>query len=936
MSRILTFASLLLFILSTAQTQTLPYKPSDRIPVDPSVIMGRLDNGMVYYIKQNNKPENRIELRLAVNAGSILETEGQQGLAHFLEHMCFNGTKNFPKNELVSSLQKMGVEFGADINAYTSFDETVYMLQVPADNDTLINEGFQILEDWAHQVSLDGVEIDKERGVIIEEWRMGLGANDRLRRAYLPVMFSGSKYADRLPIGKPEIIQNFPHDTIRAFYSDWYRPDLQAIVVVGDIDPKIAEAKIKQFFGNIPVHPSPKPRPSFDVPGNTEPLVVVATDKEATNNMLMLFYKHPKQELNTIDDLRRDLIYNLYTGMLNNRLSELNQKASSPFLNASAYYGRFLSRSMHAYLNQGVTKSNQINAGLEMLVVENQRVKQFGFLATELERQKASLLSLYERAAREADKTESGRLAMEYVGNYLSNEPIPGAMKEFQIASALMPGITLEEVNSIAKTLIRDDNMVLVVTAPDKEGVTVPGKAELLETISKAKLYKVDPWVDTYRDEPLVNTSLKGSKVKSTLTNENTGVETVTLKNGIKIHLKKTDYKNDEVLFMAVSPGGYSLYPACDFMSHSQAASIVSQSGIGKFSNIELQKKLKGKVVSLNPFIGETSEGFRGNARPADLELMMQMLYLNFTEPRFDAEAFNAYKASLETRYQFMGANPTSIFFDTLMKVASSNSPRTKVLLSPADLAAINHQKAYDFFRERFANGADFTYMFVGNFDKATLIPLLETYIGSLPVSKKKEKWNNLNEQFPAGKTEILVNAGTEPKAMVGMLFSEKIDWTPQNRLYLSLLKEILDIKITEVIREEMSGVYSPSVSLNMSKTPEAEFSLNIMFGCSPGNTDNLTQAVMTEISKLIENGPGKEDLVKAKETMLRKAELDVKTNRYWLDKMYSHYYNGDPFTDLGSLRVMVESVTIEDLKSSAAKHFSKDHYVRGVLLPAL
>ncbi|HNW75239.1 MAG TPA: pitrilysin family protein, partial [Bacteroidales bacterium] len=450
------------------------------LSIDPDVKIGRLDNGLVYYIRKNKKPEKRVELRLVVNAGSILENEDQLGLAHFMEHMNFNGTKTFPKNELIDFLQKTGVRFGGDINAYTGFDETVYMLQLPTDDTALVSKGFQVLEDWAHNALLDGKEIDKERGIITEEWRLGLGAQDRMMKKIFPVILKGSQYADRIPIGKVEVIQNFKHETLRDFYRDWYRPDLQAVVVVGDMDPVLTETRIKNHFEKLKNPDNERARTAFDLPGNAEPLIAIATDKEATENFILMFYKHPLTSEKSLGDFRIKVMAEIFTSMINNRFSEISQKPESPYVFAGTGYGRFLARTRDAYFINAMSKENQIDKSLEVLLAENERVKQFGFTQTELDRQKEEMISKYEKEAKEFDKTESASFCSDYVGNYLSGDAIPGPQKKFRYLKNLLPGITLDEINSLVKQWVTDSNMALVIMAPDKENVKVPTEQNVL------------------------------------------------------------------------------------------------------------------------------------------------------------------------------------------------------------------------------------------------------------------------------------------------------------------------------------------------------------------------------------------------------------------------------------------------------------------------
>ena len=518
------------------------------IPADPNIKIGKLDNGITYYIKLNKKPEKRVELRLAINAGSVCETNGQQGLAHFVEHMCFNGTKNFPSNKIISMLEEMGVKFGAELNANTSFDQTIYLLKVPTDSILWINRGFQVLEDWAHQVSMEDVEIDKERGVIVEEWRLGLGAEDRMQSKWIPVIFKGSKYAERLPIGKVDVIKSFPYDTLRAFYKSWYRPDLMAVVVVGDIDPTLAEEKVKEYFGRIPKAVNPPERVEFPVPDNNEPLISVVTDKEAPGYSASIFFKHPKSDNVTFGDYRSQLMRTLYTGMLNNRLQEIAQKPESPFLYSYAGYGSFIGRAIDVYSLSVGAKENQIEKSLEVALTENERVRRFGFTATELEREKKDILSNYEKMAKESDKTESRSYADEFTRNYLDKECIPGIKKEFEIVKDYLPGITLEEINKLGQAWITDNNMAALIMAPEKEGDIVPTESQVLDVIKAVKAKKIEAYVDKVSDVPLLSEMPVASKVIKRTDDAKFGFTELTFGNGVRMILKSTDFKNDEIV----------------------------------------------------------------------------------------------------------------------------------------------------------------------------------------------------------------------------------------------------------------------------------------------------------------------------------------------------------------------------------------------------
>ena len=902
--------------------------------VDPNVRIGKLDNGLTYYIRQNKKPEKRVELRLVVNAGSILENDDQQGLAHFMEHMNFNGTRTFPKNELVDFLQKTGVKFGADINAYTGFDETVYMLQLPTDDTTLIEKGYKVLEDWAHYATLDGKEIDNERGVITEEWRLGLGADDRMMKKYFPVIFKDSKYADRLPIGKIDIIKNFKHETLRAFYHDWYRPNLQAVILVGDIDLATAEAKIKAHFGNMQNPEKARERTSFEIPDNKAPLIAITTDKEATDNGVMIFYKHPLTKDKTLGDFREKIMAELYTEMLNNRFSEITQKPDAPFIYAQSGYGRFLSRSKDAYMVSAAAKENKINESLEILLAENERVKRFGFTATELERQKEEILNQYEKAAKESDKTESKNFCREYVNNFLSEEAIPGAQKEFKYLKNILPTIKLEDLNALAKQWVTDDNLGLVVTAPDKEGVKVPLEAELLGIITSSKTKELKAYVDNFKEEPLVQKQLPQAKITGKTENKELGFTELKLTNGVTVVLKPTTFKNDEILLSAYSPGGHSLVSDADFISANYATQILDMSGIGSFDNIELQKKLKGKTIKLNPYIDDIKEGFNGSTTPKDFETMMQLVYLYFDQPRKDTAAFKTFLSQMENQMKFMKSSPIMSFYDTLFKVVYPGYKRMVIFPTAAQLEKIDLDKLFSIYKDRFADASDFKFFLVGNFSVDSITPIVEKYFGNLPSKNRVETWKDTSPKFADGATNVTFHKGTDPQGMVGLVMSENIEWNEKSVLEFNMLKEIISIKLIEVIREKMSGVYSPQVRINLEQYPKPTYQLMVMFGCSPTATDKITKAVFGEISKIRKKGPTTVDLDKAKEALIRNRETDLEKNEFWLRKIESIYFNHDNPASISTFKDRVNAITVNDLKTVASSYLHPDHYVRVVLQP--
>jgi zinc protease len=905
------------------------------IPADPAIKIGKLDNGITYYIKANKKPEKRIELRLAINAGSVCETDGQQGLAHFVEHMCFNGTKNFPSNKMVDMLEEMGVKFGAELNAGTSFDETVYMLKVPTDKEEWINRGFQVLEDWAHQVSMEEVEIDKERDVIIEEWRLGLGAEDRMQTKYIPVILKDSRYAERLPIGKVDVIRNFPYDTLRSFYKTWYRPDLMAVVVVGDIDPQLAENKVKEYFGRIPEAVNPKKRVEFPIPDNKEPLISVVKDKEASGYDASIFFKHPKSDNITYTDYRSQLMRLLYTGMLNSRFLEIAQKPESPFLYAGAGYGSFIGRTTDIYSLSAGAKENQIEKSLELLLTENERVRQYGFTSTELEREKKEILSNYEKMAKESDKTESESYADEFVRNFLEQECIPGIQKEFEITKEFIPGITLEEINSLGQSWTTSENLLALITAQEKEGVTVPSEQEVEEIINSVRMQKTEAYVDNITDTPLMTELPTPSKVIKRNENTQFGFTEIVFGNGVRMILKPTEFKNDEIIVTAYSPGGSSLYPDRDIMSATLAATIITQSGLGDYDFTGLQKKLSGNTAKLSPYIGELMEGINGNCSPKDLETLLQLNYLYFTKTRRDQSAYDAYISRLKNMIKPMRTTPQAIFADTLSKIVSKNSPRVIAIPSEDQLDRLSLDRMIEIYRDRFADASDFRYIMVGNFNVEEVIPLLEKYIGGLPSIKRKENWKDVTPGFPDGLLVVEVPKNSEPQSSVAMVWKGNFKWNEKHRFGFTMLMNVLSIKCRESMREDQGGVYGVSISGSPSKYPEPKYSITSTWGCNPENIKKLSQTVLDEMVKLKKEGPSDVDVNKVKETLIRERETRIKENGFWISVLQNHFLYGNRLLSQEEYETIIKSISKDDIKAVANRYLNTESYVQVALTPA-
>ena len=920
-------------LLSATGPAGQAFDPTDPIPPDPSVITGVLDNGLRYFVQENDQPENRAELRLVIDAGSILEDEDQLGLAHFVEHMAFNGTRNFEKQALVDYLESIGMQFGPDINAYTSFDETVYMLQVPMDDPEMLATAFQILEDWAQDVLFDPEEVDKERGVVIEEWRGGRGAQARMQDQQFPIMFEGSLYAERLPIGKPDILETAPAERLRSFYEDWYRPSLMAIVAVGDFDGGEIEATIREQFAGLRGPAEPRPRMTAEIPIDHPARVAIATDIEAPRSQVGVLYKQPPAPRGAIADFRRGLVEGLYSGMLNARLDELRQQAEPPFLFGLSGQGQF-ARGVDAYQLIALVAEGGIERGLETLLTEAERVVRHGFAETELERQKTAMRRSYERRLAERENQESAGLAGRYVQVFLQGSAYPDIETQMELVDAFLPEITLAETNAVAQAWLAERGRVILVSAPEKEGLETPAEEDLVGVFAAVGGREIAAYEDAAADAPLLPVVPEGSPVVSEETLDEVGVTLWTLENGVRVVLKPTDFKDDEILFSATSPGGTSLVPDDLYPKVSLAGAVVSQAGVGEFDQTALRKKLTGKAVNVSPSLGSLSEGLGGFVSPRDIETAFQLVYLYFTAPRRDETAFEAFKAQQLGVLANLGASPDVVFSDTVSATMAQGHPRVPSLsqflvnLEQADLDA-----AYGLYRERFADASDFTFYFTGTFDLLEIRPLVEQYLGALPDLGRVETWRDTGIDPPAGVIEKFVYKGLEPQSRTQIIFSGEAEYSRQEANAISAMADILDIRLREVLREDLGGTYGVGVGGSLSYRPDEEYRVTISFGSAPERAEELSTAVFEEIERLRAEGPDAETVDKVRETQRRTKETNLRENRYWLGQLAAFERAGRDLNEIPSYDA-IEGWTAEQVRQAAIRYLRTDQYARFVLLP--
>ncbi len=908
----------------------------DPVPLDPRVRRGSLPNGLQYYVQANKKPENRAELRLALAAGSINEDDDQLGLAHFVEHMAFNGTKHFAKSELVDYLQSVGTRFGPDLNAFTSFDETVYMLQVRTDSQELFDKGMLILEDWSHAVTFEDEEIDKERGVVESELRSGLSADERMRNKYLPVIFHESKYANRLPIGTREIINNAPYDALKRFYRDWYRPDLMAVVVVGDIDVDKVEQDIISRFSKLTNPGNPRKKEVYDFPDHDETLVSITKDKEATYTTARVMYKHDHQPVTTLDEYRGSLIQGLYNRMLNQRLDELRKSAEPPFLYGYSGYGRQVGN-LDSYTAFVSTGEGEVMNGLKAVLRENRRVRLHGFTQTELDRTRKEMLSSLETTAKEEDKIESGRISMSYVFHYLHKNPVPSPTQRLELAQSILPTIALEEINEVAnKWITEGENRVIVITGPDKEDVPLPTEAEIISLIGDIDQEAVDPYIDAVSDEPLMASEPLDGSIESVDRIEPVDITLWTLSNGATVVLKPTDYQNDEIQFTAFSPGGHSNYSDDAYQSASLASYIVGQSGVGSFNQIQLEKMLAGKQVRVGPYIGELEEGLQGFSTIKDQETMFQLLHLYFTAPRRDEETYNSLIARQQKVLQNLRANPNYYFMDKVNEVKYKNHKR-RGIPRLEDLDEVSLDQVMEVYNDRFADASDFTFIFVGNFTPESIKPHIEKYIASLPGTVREDQWKDINAKISEGNHSERFSFGQAPKAQVEMTWSGDFEFDSKpNRLHFNMLVEVMRNKLRESMREDQGGVYGVRVSGSFTKFPREEYVMTISFNAEPDQVDTLIDVAKQDIRNLMMTPVEEEEMIKVKELKIQGRIKNLKKNGYWVNTLKTNFtYDQDP----SQLRVevyepIIRAITAEDVQKMASHVFGTDNRIEVVMLP--
>lgn len=910
---------------------------AQELPDDPEVRKGVLDNGMTYYIRHNSKPANQAEFWIFDNVGALQEEDSQQGLAHFLEHMAFNGTQNFPGKEMINYLESIGVKFGANLNAFTAQEMTCYnMSNVPITREGVIDSALLILHDWAYYITLDGDEIDNERGVIVEELRTRNSAGWRTNEKMRPFLYGDTRYTHRNIIGSEEGLRTFEHKELRDFYHRWYRTDMQAIMIVGDFDVDMMEQKVIALMSDIPAVENPEPKQEIVVAPNEEPVVGIITDPELTGTNVTLYIKRdpmPREYNKTADVALLDMLDQFMMTIADERLSDIAQKPDAPFVSAGMYSG-YMVNAMDATLVQANARDGEALRAFDAMYTEVEKMIRFGFTQSEFDRAKTEIERQIQQEYDRRDDRRSDEFMWTFIYNYMLNAPMMSAQDEYELNNYLLQVINLDMLNQFVQQMrLTPTNQVVIVMAPEKEGTVIPTAEQIEETIAKVHAAELQADIEDFVIEPLIpaKTKLKGSKVTKTDTDK-FGATIWTLKNGAKVVVLPTDFKADEVTMQVISKGGKSVLADDEMLSADVLPNYTAMAGLGKFNASDLRKQLTGKMASVSPFIGNYSNGFYASASPKDLETMLQLLYLSFTSPRFDESDFNVMMDKLEAAYLNMASNPMFQLQDTLTSTLYNHSPR-RTMLTYDKLSEIDFAKLQEIYNKLYSNADDFTYTIVGNVDLDTLKPLVEKYIGSLPKTKQGYSWVDDGVRYPKGK--VVNHFSTEmemPKTSVLTIFTGEMPYTLENILAMDILSQILDIRYTATLREEKGGTYGVQTSGDASFAPVQTYMLFTIFDTDPAMADELKQDIVNEIQKLSEEGVKEEDLSKIKEYFAKQYPDQIKQNGYWLSTLVNYHLYGYDLDE--NYMETVNGFTSDYFKKLAAKILADGNVVEILMTP--
>lgn len=932
LARIIFLLSLILSIsfISSGQNYNLKEMP----PTDPEVRTGTLDNGMRYYIRSNKFPEKRGEFYLANNVGAIQEEDDQNGLAHFTEHMAFNGTLNFPKKGILDYLATIGVKFGTNVNAGTGLDQTVYSISnVPLLRESVIDTALLILHDWAAYLSFEPAEVEAERGVILEEWRMYGSADERMNNKLAPVLYKNSKYALRDIIGDTAVIRSFTHDKLVGYYKKWYRPDLQAVIAVGDFDVASMEVRIRNLFNPVPKAENPAMKESFPVPDNVEPLVGTATDVEAISTTVSVIFKHKivEDQDKNIGFMRIQLIRSLINNMFGQRMNEISRNQNPPFISAYSYYGGF-TRTKDAFRGVAQADEKQITRAMTALLTEMYRMKKFGFTASEFERAKADLLRNYESRYMERNKRKNRELVFSNISNFMTNSPNPGIEFEYQFAKTMIPGMTLEEVNGTAKGYVTDNNQIVTITGPEKEGFALPSEPEIRKVIAECKTAKIDPWVDRIAGKKLMEKEPVPGKVTSIVAGQSMGTTEWTLSNGMKVVFKPTEFREDELLIRGFSQGGWSMLKDEDILAAGMCGDAVSQMGVGKFTRTDLNKMMAGKKVNVSVSITDDQESISARTSPRDIETSLQLIWLYFMNPRWNETDYQTWMEKNKAFYLNAESEPRKSFSDSITLMMADHNPRI-ALRTLKTITAISLAQLQSVYADRFADPSGFTFQFVGKINPEEVKTVVEKYLASLPSVKRSETYMDRGIRPPKGKViNDFKRENQTPRTSIFVNYNGTSGFSTEDKLFGAAIRHILELRYVEYIREEEGGAYNVRVSFNVNKNPVPGFLMNVVFDTDPVKADKLISIVHREVRRLADNGPSETDLQKTKEYFLKQRQEDLKENNWWNNTLTDYY-----FYDLDLLNGYenrVKLLTPASIQNYARKTFSQGNTIEVIMRP--
>ncbi len=918
-------------------TTEAQYDLNAPVPTDPAIRTGVLENGLTYYIRHNQEPKERASFYIIQNVGAILEEDSQDGLAHFLEHMAFNGTKHFPGKGVISTLEKHGIAFGRNINAYTAQDETVYNISnVPVAPNGLMDTCLLVLHDWSNYLLLEEEEIDAERGVISEEWRTRRDASFRTRAKMMPALLNNSKYAERDVIGKLDVIKGFEYDELRRFYHDWYRTDLQAIAIVGDFDADEMEQKVIKLFSKIPAVDNPLERYELKVAPKAEPTFALALDKENTQSSIAFYIRHQAESADSKNHqtLKTNYKRSLIRRMISTRIRELLQKGNPPFINGSVGFSNY-PRTVSLMSVSATAKENEEATAFEAILTEVERVKRFGFTEGELERAKASMLLGYENYYKQRDKINHDSYCKEIANLYLENTPMPGIEYEYKFAQAIIPSITTEELATYFNSQYVDENRVIIISGPDKEGVKHLNKDEALAIVDRvANDSSIEAYVDEAVSSSLVeNLPVEGKVVAERQLEDFDAVEW-TLNNNTKVVYRYANYNKNQVALSSYSKGGSSLYAVADLPSVNMTSDFVPAFGIGDFDAIALQKALTGKKANVGFNIGGLSEGINGSCRTEDFETMMQLAYLHFEQPRFDEEAYNALMARYMAYVANMGDNPKKIMQDSITQIRTNYHERS-LTFNTDYLNQVSFERMKAIYKERFNNAADFTFFIVGDIEKEAAKKLATKYLGAIASNDNTENWVDNNVNGPKGTTQKTIPLQlSEPKATVQIYYNGKLNYSPENQIGMSFISAILRLRYTESVREKEGGTYGVGVRASTSHFPKPEGNVSIQFDCDPERANDLIPLIYAEIEQMMKSGASEEDIIKTRKNILKSRTESKEQNSYWMNNIYSYYVNGINMSLAENYEDIVKNLTSNDIKKLAKQFFKKADKIEVVFVP--